>query len=305
MAATGTTALDAAHTYLSRGRGWTRDLYARARALGRAGQFTRRRAAARRLPDAEPRIAEDEGWALLPPFALETVEPVVRAARALRDATDTSPLWKRSKGRNLLRVPVEPHLDAEPAYLALALDERLLRIVCRYLGTVPLLRGMQLWVSPFAEHSPDGRRLEHLYHCDWADVRQVRVLVFVDDVTEDHGPLTVVPAAASEHVRRARRYRFGETTCVITDEALFAHADPASARPLVGPRGTLAFADTCRCFHQGSRVRRPGLERRMVMFQYLTITGFKLPGRFAGGSPFARHATEAHTSLQRMVLGAD
>ncbi len=275
-----------------------------ARAVRRAGEAAPRRIAAGRVVGGGVRIGEDDGWLLLPPGALPGADAVVRAAQELRTATDTSRLWQRSQGRNLLRVAVEPHLAADPAWLAFALDPVLLTIVAAYLGTVPLLRGVQLWVSPFAEHAPDGRRLEHRYHCDWADRRQVRVLVFADDVTDAHGPLTMLPAAASSRVWRARRYRFGEESCTLLDDELHAHADPSQFRALTGPRGTVAFADTSRCFHQGSRVLRDGLERQMVMFQYLTVSGFKLPQSFLDEAPFACHATPSHTALQRMVLGA-
>ncbi len=292
------------HRGLSRGSVRTRDLYARARALSRPRQSLLRRASARRLVDpAAPEIPEDDGFLVLPPWSIRGIEPVVRAAKSLRDATDTSPLWAESEGRNLLRVHLEPRLPREPEWIALAVDPTLLSTVSRYLGSVPLLAGLQLWISPYAVCTPDGRPLEHRYHCDWAAARQLRVLAFVEEVTPEHGPLTVIPAQRSEHVRSARRYTFGEVECTILDDELFSHVGRDEERQLTGPQGTLAFADTSRSFHQGSRVLRPGLERLMVMFQYLTVTAFKLPARFARRSPFAKFATDAHSELQRMALG--
>jgi hypothetical protein len=293
------------HVRLSRSTEGIRHVYARARAVARLRQVVARRSTARRLGGlAGPRIPQDDGFAIVEPWTIPEIEPVVRLARALREATDISPLWTKSEGRNLLRVPLEPRLAEAPQWSALALHPSLLSTVSNYLGAVPLLSDAQLWISPYAVTAPDGRRLEHRYHCDWADLRQVRVLVFVNDVTPDHGPLTLIPARRSADVRRARRYTFGEAECTILDAALFAHVGREEERRLCGPAGTLAFADTSRCFHQGSRLRREGLERVMVMFQYLTVTAFKLPAEFTRRSPFAALATSAHSKLQRMVLGA-
>lgn len=295
----------AVHARLSRGSERTRGVYVGLRALSRRGELARRRDAARRLPaPAAPEIPDAQGFLVLPPWPFPGVEPVVRAARALRGETDLAPLYEHSEGRNLLRVPLRRRIGDDPAWLALATDETLLSSVTRYLGAAPLLTEAQLWISPFATHAPDGRALEHRYHCDWADVRQVRVLTFVEDLTPDHGPLTCVPAARSAAVRGSRRYTFGEAECTILDDDLFAVVGREEPVGLCGPAGTVAFADTCRTFHQGSRLRREGLERVMVMFQYLNVTAFKLSSEFVRRSPFARHATASHTPLQRMVLGA-
>jgi hypothetical protein len=258
-----------------------------------------------------PEIPEDDGFSLLPPWSVPAVESVVAAARELRTGVDAAPLWEHSEGRNLLRVRLVERALREPVWLELALQPALLGAVTRYLGSVPLLTGVQLWISPYAAASPDGRPLEdpwwfdvRTYHCDWGGLRQVRALVYADDVTPDHGPLTVVPARPSAEVRRVRRYRFDEKSCTLPDPELFALVDRALARPLCGPRGTIAFVDTCRCFHQGSRVRRPGLERLVVMFQYVTVTSFKLSSERVRRPPLAEAATAAHSPLQRMVLGA-
>jgi hypothetical protein len=299
--------LDALHDRLSHGRERTRGLYDRGRAVARLRQVAIRRAAARRLADPEAsRVPEEDGFHVLPHYALPGVEAVVRAARRLRAETDTSlasPLWTASQGRNLLRVRLAPRMADEPEWTAFAVDPTLLSTVARYLGSVPLLSEAQLWISPYATHSPDGRSLECRWHCDWSSLRQLRVLVFVEDVTPDHGPLTLVPARRSAAVRRALRYTFQERDCALTDEDFFAHAAPDEARGLCGPAGTVAFADTCRCFHHGSRLRRPGLERVMAMFQYLPVTAFKLSSGFVRRSPFARLAAAGHSELQRRVLG--
>ena len=304
----GTGTLDALHDRFSRGSMRTRGVYERARALTRMRHVIPRRRAVARLADpAAPRIAEDDGFRVLDPHPVPGVAPVIEAARRLRAATDTSPgsqLWRKSEGRNLLRVSLERRLADEPEWIALALDPTLLSTVSHYLGAVPLLSVTQLWISPYAECDLDGKKLEHRYHCDWAAVRQLRALVFVEDIAAEHGPLTVIPARQSQRVRESRDYTFGEVECTILDDDLFAHVSPDDERRLTGPAGTIAFDDTCRCFHPGSRVLRPGLERVMVMFQYMPVTAFKLGSEFARRSPFARLATREHSELERMALGA-
>ena len=299
--------LTAIHDRLSRGSMRTRGVYEGARAVARRGQLKPRRDAVGRLADpAAPRVAEDDGFRVFDPLWRPGVAGVVEAARKVRAQTDTSTssdLWRKSEGRNLLRVSLEKRLADEPAWIQLALDPTILSTVTHYLGQVPLLTVTQLWISPFAEHDLDGNKLEHRYHCDWAATRQLRMLTFIEDITPEHGPLTLIPAQPSQKVREARDYTFGEVECTIMDDDLFAHVPRDAERRLTGPSGSIAFADTCRCFHQGSRVLRPGIERVMVMFQYMPVTAFKLDADFARRSPFARLANDSHSELQRMALG--
>ncbi|MCG3133048.1 MAG: hypothetical protein HMLKMBBP_00139 [Planctomycetes bacterium] len=256
-------------------------------------------------PPAGGGIPDDDGFLLVPPRDTASERRVIELARKVRAATDLAPLWVASEGRNLLRIQLGDHLAADPAWLGVALDPALVSVAARYLGSVPLLWKAQLWVSPWAERDLAGRLLEHRYHCDWGDMRQLRMLLFVEDLTRDHGPLTMIGARRSGELRRTLRYSFDEEDSALTDEIFFSAVSRDEQRPLVGPPGTVAFADTSRCFHQGSRVLRPGLERVMVMFQYVTIASFKIDAARLARPPFAHLAAPRHGRIERLVLGAE
>jgi hypothetical protein len=74
----------------------------------------------------------------------------------------------------------------------------------------------------------------------------------------------VLPADRSTVVRRAIDYRNER----VPDEVIAEHGGEQHLVEAVGRAGTMAFLDTCRCFHMGSRkAARP---RYVIMIQYQT-----------------------------------
>jgi hypothetical protein len=65
-------------------------------------------------------------------------------------------------------------------------------------------------------------------------------------------------------VRRRIDYRNSR----VPDEIIAEHGGNENLVECVGPAGTMAFLDTCRCFHMGSRVAAK--PRYVIMIQYQT-----------------------------------
>lgn len=162
----------------------------------------------------------------------------------------------------------DDQLAASPALLDLALDQRLVGVAARYLGTLPVLRRIALGYSRGSAHAPMGSQC---YHFDAEDRTQLKLFVAVTPVSEEDGPTSFHAADASQRIAPA---------------LIRTHSNPPGARvhgpfgdeqvealvgaPLnrmVGPPGTALWLDTSRCLHYGSRVPA-GRERCVLMLAY-------------------------------------
>jgi len=116
-------------------------------------------------------------------------------------------------------------------------------------------------------YSPNDEVIEassQFFHLDPEDVIMTKIFVFVEDVDAEAGPTTVLPADASAQVRHAIGYRKGR----VADDVVASIGGAENLVECTGPAGTLAFLDTCRCFHMGSRVASK--PRYAIMIQYVT-----------------------------------
>jgi hypothetical protein len=101
----------------------------------------------------------------------------------------------------------------------------------------------------------------------------------MDNVDEDCGPFTFLPADVSQ---RVSNYLGTVKEHRITDKTIYSVANPSDAIRLTGPAGTGAFVDSSRCYHHGARVKRG--ERLLLQFHFLRRADA------VDGGPFVRTA---------------
>ena len=94
-------------------------------------------------------------------------------------------------------------LRSEPALLEFALSREMIEIVTGYLGTVPRLAGVDLMYSAATVTDPHGSQLWHL---DKPEVNYVQCFVCLNDLSEENGPFTFLPAQSSKRVCRETGY---------------------------------------------------------------------------------------------------
>lgn len=258
----------------------------------------RRRTIVRTLPATAHRIPEPAGFLVVPAGALDGVSEVVEhALRALAAHDRDRPPAGKNKKRFLVNVLHQESVTLESPLLAFALRDDIIAVVARYLGVVPLLTAVKVFHSDAVEGVPTSSQL---YHCDGDDLRQVKIFVYCSDVDARSGPLTVLDAAASAAVQERTRYTYDRR---LADEDVRAARGGAVEHPIVGPAGTVAFVDTSRCLHFGSRVSAGAPPRLVTMVQYSTPYSFMLPYDFRGAAPFRRLIAPSLSPLQRLVLG--
>lgn len=250
------------------------------------------------LPPPLPhfRVPEPTGYVMIPP-------PATTSATALLHRCDD--IVRHGEGRPMRKAHLESmvgtdEIDRFREFLDFGLDPLLLGAASAYLRELPVLATVDFWHS---RASMGEWQTSQLYHRDLDDSRQMKVFLFVTDVTEDSGPLTVVPAAASDRISRALHYRPTSGNFRITDDAIRPLLADGDERPLTGPRGTIVLVDTSRVLHFGSRVS--ARDRYVVVVQYLTPTNF-MRNPFFRFEPW-RYAHLSHdrgSTVDRAVLGA-
>jgi hypothetical protein len=260
-------------------------------------------------------IDPDVGYAIVPTSGWDHVDDAIATAHRVVDRQGAETTPQNNKGQLTSGFLPPSAIDSGSPLLQLALSDAVLRPVISYLGSVPVLDQVDVWHSVEAGLVGSPLTESQLYHCDWEATTKVRVLVYASSVADKDGPLTVIDAAESARVRRSTRYRYlphrtdrlrpRRFSLRVPDDVVYAVADPARARAVVGPAGTAAFVDTSRCLHYGSRVQGHG-ERLAVVFQFLPVTAFTVPpgASVAIEAPFAHARTNEMTDVQKMVLAS-
>ncbi len=279
----------------------TREKYQKLSRILRSDVFKQRRLIGEEIPLAEENltIPENKGFKLEEPFALPETRKAVDNARELFSQANLDQIKLTAKKDYLLEIPIQSALTFNSPIMKLALQPSIIKAAFHYMGMLPLLTQVQLWHSP-NEHVVEGG--SQSFHLDYADVRQVKIFVFIEEVTQDSGPLTVIPADASASICNSINYKLSNEDIRVDDETVYRIAGKEKAQPIVGPAGTLAFVDTCRCFHLGSRkADRP---RTVLMIQYLSPFAFALPWNYKKGAPYAHLAQNSMPDYMRYALGA-
>jgi len=276
-----------------------RQEYRRGRTAALAGQIERRqRLAAEVAPSAAVSLTRSAGYAIAGPGAFDEVADIVDAACAVVEQVDLEAKKADANKPFMVKLVEKDVLTMKSPLLRFALRPDIVASAAAYLGMVPILQFANVMFSSHAAADPTKSQL---YHCDSDEAEQVKVFILCEEVTADNGPLTFVPAWQSQVVRDTVQYKY--KTRLTDIEVREAAQGPLEEIMLTGSPGTMAFLDTSRCLHYGSRFRDTSSRRLLVMLQYITPMAFILPDNFLDGATFRRLAPEASDELTSMVLG--
>jgi len=242
-----------------------------------------------------PEIPKESGYITVRPERFPLLDEALAEAR--QAFSSYTPGTSKRERDSLEGVP-RPDRSYASAINRLAMDPEVLRVVSTYIGALPLLYRINLLYSPNNEVVEQSSQF---YHLDPEDVIMAKIFIFVEDVDSDTGPTTLLPAHHSERVRRAITYRKGR----VPDEVIERIGGAENLVQATGPAGTMAFLDTCRCFHMGSR--KASKPRYAIMIQYQTpyAASFPLEGPL-GQLPIGAQAVPPEpTLLQRYLLGLE
>lgn len=220
-----------------------------------------------------PALTLHDGWAIDTSQSLPHLDRVLaQADEILKERSGV-----RTSGQNAYRSYFQNVFTRDdavtwPAFMDFATSSDLLATVGAYLKTVPALSttlpaGIRLVESSRDfDDQPDNPHDSQLYHIDYYSLPNVYVLVLVEDTELDQGPWTFLPRKTSQRVRAANNYWQHGCDYRLSDEQVFAVANPEEQISFSYPRGTVLFIESSGCMHFGSRnAIRP---RFQLMFGY-------------------------------------
>ncbi|NEO69199.1 hypothetical protein [Moorena sp. SIO3H5] len=242
-----------------------------------------------------PSISKKDGFLVWFPKKFDPVSQVIGACRDYIATVDQSIFTKKGDGKEEYLRGLHPDKSKlTESLVKLACDRTLVSIVTKYLGILPIINGVKLLYSPNKKLYEGGAQF---FHLDPEGVRQIKLYIYVEDVTEESGPLTLIPAQESEKIYRS--YQGGR----LTDEWVSRFIDPQHFYSITGASGTMIFADTSRCFHFGSR---PGKNPRFVIIlQYISPFAINFPWFGWVRKPLHAHLVNDNTlMIDQYLLGA-
>jgi hypothetical protein len=144
-------------------------------------------------------------------------------------------------------------------------ETRLQNIIEHYIGLPIAFHGVHV-----RKDFPNEKQLETLlWHKDSEDRRMIKVIIYLNDVTEEHGPFEYIPLPANslEQVNNYRvDYELWRVNFLgINDDKMMKVIPKSAWKSCPGKAGTVIFADVRNIFHHGT-VRNQ--ERSTLFFTY-------------------------------------
>lgn len=232
-------------------------------------QIQRRRAAEeiiRQRARTQPAVTIDkkEGYSFTSPKEVpEIADAIAEAAGIYRIAAEKQALERVEGGTSrkafMMQAAEGAAMNRYTDIMRAAVARPLLDAVTEYLGEVPILGNVTIMVS-VPNNSQVGSQL---YHLDFADEKQIKLFIYVDEVTQDNGPFTFTPISVTNELIKAYGYDRGRLTIDEVEKAVGAEKEIK----VTGPAGTALLCDTSRCLHYGSN--RNKTTRVVLLIQYV------------------------------------
>lgn len=182
-----------------------------------------------------------------------------------------------NKIKNIINEDVK-NLEKNKAFIKLATTEeilsnkdcfefltnnKLIGIINSYLGEVPQILHTQVWYSPnkkFIENTSQE------FHLDHEDRKQVKLFLFLEDISEDNGPLELISKSHSEQKIKDTGYRLmgGDKPKRLSDKSIILD----HIIKCVGMQNSIILVDTSKVLHRGST--KSPKSRTIFMAQYVT-----------------------------------
>ncbi|GBE90357.1 phytanoyl-CoA dioxygenase [Nostoc cycadae] len=147
---------------------------------------------------------------------------------------------------------------AYPTIFLWGLEQRLLNIIEHYIG-LPVAYHGTYFRRDLANQLEKGSRLWHL---DPEDRKVLKIIVYVNDVSENHGPFQYIPLSLTSNIVQYLKYNYG----YIPNETMQKVISPDNYKSCIGSSGTVIFAGTGSIFHRGKAPENS--DRFTIFFDY-------------------------------------
>jgi hypothetical protein len=145
-------------------------------------------------------------------------------------------------------------------------EQRLLNIIENYIALPVAFQGVQLQRDFANEKSV----FTELWHSDAEDRRMIKVIVYLNDITEEEGPFQCIPKSkVSPSLTRQIQSKITKATELGINDTEMDQLIPRSEwKSCTGSAGTVVFVDPKAVFHHGKTRLR---ERAALFFVYTSV----------------------------------
>ncbi len=190
----------------------------------------------------------------------------------LNSAYSLLPSMERKNYSSSNKNPPEIYIVTDlPSFYDWGKEEKILNVIENYIGLPVAYHGVHL-----RKDFPNKDQFETLlWHRDIEDRRVLKVIIYLNDVEEKHGPFEYVPISftSKSHPNYYRIQNKIKTLGGIDDQTLNKIVPKAAWKSCPGPAGTVIFADTRRILHHGTL----RTEERSTLFFVYTANPPKRP----------------------------
>lgn len=247
-------------------------------------------------------LSKELGYAKLN-FSDSSVVNAKNRGQELIKEIDFKKLKETSEKKYLIATQLDILDPKNTALREFAMNKDLVKLVGDYIGFTPVLENVMMWYSPNEKN--EGTSSQY-YHLDAQDLNTMQVFLYLTDVDEQSGPLTLIKARWSTEIINQLNYKKNSKFKRIDDEMVFSIAPQDAEVKLLGNAGSAFIADTDTCLHYGSREGTK--ERYLIVFQYYSPFAFPLPYKWRTGLPFYKKAIAKQkelTEIERFLLGVN
>ncbi|WP_370568031.1 2OG-Fe(II) oxygenase [Fortiea sp. LEGE XX443] len=145
-----------------------------------------------------------------------------------------------------------------PEIFLWGLEERLLNIVEHYF-CLPVAYHGAYFRRDIANQLETGSRL---WHIDQEDRKVLKIIVYVNDVTDNQGPFQYIPLSLTSSIAQSLKYTYG----YIRNQTMQKVISPSNYKSCIGNSGTVVFAGTGGIFHRGKPPENS--DRFTIFFDY-------------------------------------
>ena len=170
---------------------------------------------------------------------------------------------------HLVKLPISESLSY-PEVFFWSLQEKFIDIMENYIELPLLYHGYE-----FKREVANGKLVgARRWHQDTEDYRMIKIIIYLNDVSEDDGPFEYIPKHISKLLKKLLRYKSG----FVKDKTMAKLLSPEHWETCVGKAGTVIIADVCNIFH---RLRTPiKSDRLSLTYSYTSFKPLKLRQKF-------------------------
>jgi len=183
-------------------------------------------------------------------------------ASYLLEESDKVALKKKYGKKAFDKILLSEDLLSDEKVFNFVTNDYLIGIVENYLENKPQILHSHIWYS-YNDMNLNNSSQE--FHLDYEDRKQIKLFLFLNNVTKDNGPTIVLDKKESEKIIKKNNYKlsYGSPTR-LSDELV----DMEKAIYMTGKKGSVILLDTSSVLHCGSR--KSSDVRKVLMVQYVS-----------------------------------